>query len=387
MKSIIDKKKTVQMMVNINELEESPLNHYELTDIEDLKTSIQVGGLETPLTVLKIGKKKYEIISGHRRYTALKELFDETKDKTFETVPVLCIDDKLKESERRYLIDIANLEQRDKFDRNTRILAMIGTLKEMASDPDIDISEEEVRGLCENSLKISKRYANMYISIFEKADESVVDLVEKNAIPVQQASQISQLPKKAQKNVVKAIEDGAKADDVINNVREIKAEAQALKEEKVKPKKEEKAKPLVEDTKEVEEESDLDFDMEAVINELASVDRLKSEPKTIVNMDSVGKIGQLLKEDEKSVDNASLTKSSNAAKYIKSLIGSKELSSKDIELLEACKSFVKYYEESKADISIIEMEGSEYDDENDTDNNQNDYNDNDDFTENSEDDF
>ncbi len=399
MKSIIDTKKVTLMMVNLKDLEKSPYNHYEMSDIEDLKASIRIGGLETPLSIIKAGKK-YQIISGHRRYTALSELFEETGDKSYEVIPAFCINDKLKECEQKYLIETANLEVRSKIDWNTRALAMIGNLKEMADDPDIDITENDIYKIAQKSLKVSKRYAMMYKSIFEKATDEVKDLVKENSVPVEMASQLAQYPEKIQDKAAEAIKSGAKPKNVLKNLKDIKEEAKEKKE------KENAAKEIVTgkagagmsfsnlnkiaesigvDETDNEPEND-EFDMDAVLNELTTVDRLVAEPKNNIAMDSVGKINQQLKEEEKKIDKFSLSKASQATKYIKSLVGSKEMTSKDVELLEACQKLVNYFEKNKADISILDAEDSDYDDDIQNDYT-NDYNDSDDFSENSEDSY
>lgn len=374
MKSIIEGKNTRLIMVNIKDLEKSPLNHYELDEIDDLKASIRIGGLETPLSVMKNGKK-YQIISGHRRYTALSELYEETKDKSYELIPVYCFDKKLKECEQKYLIETANLEVRSKFDRNARALAMIGSLKEMAEDPDIDISEKDIYQIAQNSLKVSKRYAFMYKSIFEKATDEVKELVKENSVPVEMASQLVQYPEKVQDKAAEAIKSGAKPQKVLQNLRNIKEEAKEKKE-------------IIDEAKKAFKEPDNDdFDMDAVINELTSVDRLVAEPKNNIAMDSVGKINQQLKEEEKQADKITLIRASQATKYIKSLVGSKEMTSKDVELLEACKKLVNYFEKNKAEISIIDSEDSDYDEDDAQNDFENDYNDSNDISEDSEDDY
>ena len=49
-----------------------PRNQFEVVELEELATSIKSLGLIQPITVRKLGGKKYQIISGERRWRACK---------------------------------------------------------------------------------------------------------------------------------------------------------------------------------------------------------------------------------------------------------------------------------------------------------------------------
>ena len=63
---------------------------FSMDDIEELKTSIREIGLEQNLVVVPEGDK-YRILTGHRRFIALQQLFEEGLDK-FRTVPCIIKD-------------------------------------------------------------------------------------------------------------------------------------------------------------------------------------------------------------------------------------------------------------------------------------------------------
>ena len=64
--------------IDIDELELNPKNFYGLRDIDTLAGLIAVSHLIEPLTVIKNSETdKYRIISGHRRYSAVKKLLEE----------------------------------------------------------------------------------------------------------------------------------------------------------------------------------------------------------------------------------------------------------------------------------------------------------------------
>ena len=60
-------------LLAINLIEANPFNprtHFERTALEELKTSIQTHGIIQPLTVRKMGRDRYQLISGERRFRA-----------------------------------------------------------------------------------------------------------------------------------------------------------------------------------------------------------------------------------------------------------------------------------------------------------------------------
>jgi ParB/RepB/Spo0J family partition protein len=80
-------------VVSINDIERNPNNPRELQgreDVQDLKKSIRLIGVLVPLLVTpKPGvEDKYILVEGERRWRACRQLFDETNEKRFLSVPV-----------------------------------------------------------------------------------------------------------------------------------------------------------------------------------------------------------------------------------------------------------------------------------------------------------
>lgn len=74
-------KYTVQY-ININNLEPSEQNFYNISDVAELTQAIELsGGILQPLLVRRKSAGVYEIIAGHRRWTASKYLVEQGKDK------------------------------------------------------------------------------------------------------------------------------------------------------------------------------------------------------------------------------------------------------------------------------------------------------------------
>lgn len=117
--------------LNINDLVPSKDNFYSVENVEELKTSIEIFGVLQNLTVKPLDNGKYEIISGHRRHKACKELVAEGKTE-FEYVPcgIQSDRDEIKEkillimtnSTARELSDWEKMKQAEELRRNFELL-------------------------------------------------------------------------------------------------------------------------------------------------------------------------------------------------------------------------------------------------------------------------
>lgn len=117
--------------LNINDLVPSKDNFYSVENVEELKTSIEIFGVLQNLTVKPLDNGKYEIISGHRRHKACKELVAEGKTE-FEYVPcgIQSERDEIKEkillimtnSTARELSDWEKMKQAEELRRNFELL-------------------------------------------------------------------------------------------------------------------------------------------------------------------------------------------------------------------------------------------------------------------------
>lgn len=77
--------------IDINNIIPNIKNKYSIQGIEELKFSILHNGLKQNLEVKDNGDGTYSLLSGERRYTALKELIEEGNDK-FRLIPCLITD-------------------------------------------------------------------------------------------------------------------------------------------------------------------------------------------------------------------------------------------------------------------------------------------------------
>ena len=75
--------------IDIDKIIPDPENFYKLSDIDALAENIALFGLRQPLRVRKQADGTYMIVSGHRRYTALKKIIAEDGREDLREVPCI----------------------------------------------------------------------------------------------------------------------------------------------------------------------------------------------------------------------------------------------------------------------------------------------------------
>lgn len=75
--------------IDIDKIVPDPENFYELSDIDALAENISLFGLRQPLRVREQADGTYMIVSGHRRYTALKKIIAEDGREDLREVPCI----------------------------------------------------------------------------------------------------------------------------------------------------------------------------------------------------------------------------------------------------------------------------------------------------------
>lgn len=93
----VDSGKTAQIdsrvqMIPLEEIRPNPANFYDTTNVDDLADSIRLSGLLHPLTVYRRGSE-YVIISGHRRYKAMRQLYELSGFKEHKEIPCTVLPD------------------------------------------------------------------------------------------------------------------------------------------------------------------------------------------------------------------------------------------------------------------------------------------------------
>ena len=213
--------------ISIDELNPSSLNSYEVESegITQMKTSLLSVGLLTPLTVVKKADG-YCIVSGERRYTALKELIEDGKGDEInikeKMIPCyVYTEDEISDENEELIIELSNLETRD-FMREQHRHKVIQILFKMQEQGKIE--ERELASTIAERLGTSNRYARHYKQIFKKGIDEVQKLMSDSKLLVADASHIAGFPEEEQEEIVEMIIEGVNPKEAINNARKEVAE-------------------------------------------------------------------------------------------------------------------------------------------------------------------
>lgn len=199
-----DKFKTVQ--INIKDLVASPNNFYSVDEerLSDLKDSIELLGLQQNLVVKKIkDKNKYEIIAGHRRYLALKALYEEGKGK-FEYVPCKIEEEDYIKNELRLLMTNSTARELTDWEKVNQAKVLKELLTEYKKREKLP---GRIREIVADILNTSQTQIARMESISNNLiDEFKEELKEEN-VKISAAYELSKLPEEKQKEIYKEHEE------------------------------------------------------------------------------------------------------------------------------------------------------------------------------------
>lgn len=227
MKTLVSNQ-TDQMKIDINLLYPSPLNSFDVEDISDLVNSIKTCGLLTPLTVIGPNEDgRYEILSGERRYRSISQINKEIPGFMTEVPCYLIGASNMGDVRKKLAIELSNLEARDDYNRDTHRLQVIKLYKQLADDGEIE--EKEIVRLVGESMKLSKRYSGMYLTIFRSGIPELQKAVESTEkakgtseepvhIPVSVASRVAKLDGDQQREVIGRVNQGENAVSALNDI-------------------------------------------------------------------------------------------------------------------------------------------------------------------------
>lgn len=227
-KTLIQEEKE-PVSVAISQLRPSPLNTFDVNDLEDLITSITTFGVLTPLTICGPDDAGvYEILAGERRYKSVLKI-NEKMPGFLSEVPCYIVGSKdMPQIIKQLIIEESNLEAREDYNRDTHRFQLLKLYKQLADDGTIE--EKEIISRLRESLKLSKRYSGMYMAIFRdgipelmesvKSGKKVKESDDDNVhIPVSIASRIAKLSPEEQKKAIMRINSGEDPIDVINDIK------------------------------------------------------------------------------------------------------------------------------------------------------------------------
>lgn len=192
-----DKFRTTQ--ININDLVPSDNNFYS-TDEEgliDLKDSIELLGLQQNLVIKKIENGKYEIIAGHRRYLAMKKLYEEGNI-NFEYIPCKIEEEDHLKNELRLLMTNSTARELTDWEK----IHQAKKLKELLIEyKKIEKLPGRVRDIVADVLNTSTSQIARMESISNNLVEEFQEAMKEDDVKISVAYEISKLPEEKQKEL------------------------------------------------------------------------------------------------------------------------------------------------------------------------------------------
>ena len=194
--------------IDIDHIVQAKENFYSVDDIENIKQSIELLGIEQNLIVERIDRDNYKLVAGHRRYFASKALVEEGKEE-FRILPC-----KIKsKSEDNTLLNkltmiMTNSTTRELSDweKMQQSIEAEGIINQLKKENNI---KGRTRDLLSEILNISSSQLGRYKAINNNLIEELKEEFKNNNINYSVAYKASQLTKEYQlKAFIKLQEEG-----------------------------------------------------------------------------------------------------------------------------------------------------------------------------------
>lgn len=201
----------------------NPKNIYDVTSVDNLKISIALLGVQQNLVVYKLDSGKYRILTGGRRYEAVKQLNEENEEK-IETLPCLVCDlNKIKlnmtiQEKEEYLIRATNETQRNKsdFEKMTEIVSQIEFYKKLKEKQNL---QGRLVELVASELETSKSQVQRYEKIYKNLISEYMSLFKSNLINYSTAVELSNGTAEQQKNLYLRFRENVTVKDIKNFIK------------------------------------------------------------------------------------------------------------------------------------------------------------------------
>lgn len=192
-------------MVDIDEIEPNKNNFYSISDIEILADDIERQGIKHSLVVVENAKagiesgRKYTIISGHRRYEAIRLLLDEHR-LTSRLVPVYV---ELAESDEM-MLDLIMLNATTRTMSDSEVFEQYKQLDEIfrRMEKNGKPYKGRMRERIADALNISSAQAGKIENINHNAIPEIVEAVKSGDMSISTANEAAKLEPEKQKNLV-----------------------------------------------------------------------------------------------------------------------------------------------------------------------------------------
>ncbi|WP_017416792.1 ParB/RepB/Spo0J family partition protein [Clostridium tunisiense] len=204
-------------LLDVFDLEPSRENFYNISEIEDMKQSIELLGIEQNLIVKKISEGKYKLLAGHRRRLASIKLVEEGKQK-YRLVPCR-IKNTTNEILNKLTMIMTNSTQRElkdweKMRQVLEIEELVIELKKEAKIPG------RTRDLLAEILNTSPSQLGRYKAIQNNLSEELMEEFKNDNIGFSVAYEVAGLSENGQQKALELLIENS--DLILNDVKQIK---------------------------------------------------------------------------------------------------------------------------------------------------------------------
>lgn len=313
--SIIENKKNFDLRhIPVDKIVPNPSNFYELSNIEDLANNIREFGLMQNLEVTEFmdgDERKYRIITGHRRYEAIKLLI--ANGENIETIPCK-IERDLSDIEERLRLIKSNSDTREltQEDKRKQVEELQSLYSQKATLTGEKISKTEIKEAIAQTVGLSPKQVERYSTINENLIPELQEYFDTQKISFGQAVEFARLEPDMQNtilallkekdkvtseefNIIKAenkklVDEGKSKDDLIKEqTKEIEAKQKIIK-------------TILDEKKSLEDDlSKNKLELEVAVEEKSSLEeRIREEVATLTE-EEINNLKDRLKETEEKV--------------------------------------------------------------------------------------
>lgn len=216
--------------ISIYDITSSKDNFYNVDDVDELKESILLVGLQQNLVVRSISDNKYELVAGHRRLKALLSIVDSGYDK-YKLVPCMITDNDEDLIKIQLIMTNSTTRELTEFEKMKQATELKKVLEKMKSDNKLDGG---VRKSVAELLKMSNTQVARYEVIEKNLSNEVKEKFETGEINIGVAYETARLPLLEQEKVLDKLEE-SKSKVTINDVKKISEEVKVKQERVILP--------------------------------------------------------------------------------------------------------------------------------------------------------
>lgn len=212
--------------IDIENIVRNKNNFYEITNIDELAEDILLNGLNHNLVVRPIEGGLYELISGERRYTALKDLVDKGENK-FKKVP--CKVSDLNDLDSEIVLIQANAQSRelsevDKLKQVERLTELYKLKKSKGE------RVGQIRKKISQDTGLSPAQIGRYSTISKGLIKELKEVLEKGNLSIANASEFAVLGEENQRMILDIIKNEVSINK--NEAVELKNQFKKIEKEK-----------------------------------------------------------------------------------------------------------------------------------------------------------